>query len=100
MSGEALAHEIIERFSTKDAVLLCQKAKISIRFERWNPSTIGEFDRKTNTITVNLNAKVDQKRIIAHELGHYFVHQKGIKLSRTEEEKVAEDFAKSLFNHQ
>lgn len=97
MSGKALAHEIIERFGTKDVGIICKNISVKICYASWNPSTIGEFDRKTNTITINLNAKIDQKQIIAHELGHYFIYQKGIKLSRVEEEKVVEEFAKSFY---
>ena len=96
MSGEALAYEIMEQFGTKDVFVLCEKCTIELIYNAWFPSTIGEFDQKTNTITVNLKAKIDQKYIIAHELGHYFIHRKGLKLSRSEEEKIVEDFAKSL----
>ncbi len=97
MSGKILADEIIERFGTKDVSVICENINVKICYASWNPSTIGEFDRKTNTITVNLNAKIEQKCIIAHELGHYFVHQKDLKLSRIEEEKVVEEFAKSFY---
>jgi Zn-dependent peptidase ImmA (M78 family) len=91
--GEKLAINIIEQFGTRNVSQLCQIAKITIRYEKWNPVTLGEFDRKTNTICVNLNAKIAHKQIIAHELGHYFIHQKGISLSRKEEENVVNTFA-------
>ena len=90
--GEKLAKSIIEQFGSQNVSQLCQIAQISIRYEKWNPVTLGEFDRKTNTICVNLCAKINQKQIIAHELGHYFIHQKGIKLSRNEEEIVVNAF--------
>jgi Zn-dependent peptidase ImmA (M78 family) len=90
--GEKLAKSIIKQFGTQNVSLLCQIAKISIRYERWNPVTWGEFDRKNNTICVNLLAKIDHKEIITHELGHYFIHKEGIILSRNEEEMVVNSF--------
>ena len=96
MSGEELAHEIIGKFDTNDVFVMCERAGISVHFEKWHSVTLGEFDRKTNAICVNLNAKIDQNQIIAHELGHYFIHQKSIKLSRNEEEIMAENFAKKI----
>lgn len=91
--GEELAKTIIEQFGTQSVSLLCEIAKINIRYEQWNPVTLGEFDRKNNDICINLNANIDQAQIIAHELGHYFIHQKGIKLNRDEEEMVVKCFS-------
>lgn len=96
MSGEELAKNIIQEFSTQDIFMLCEKADIVLRYESWYPVTLGEFDRKTKKICINLNAKIDQKQIIAHELGHYFIHRNGLKLSKIEEEIMAEAFAKTL----
>lgn len=98
MSGEELAQEVMDEFGTNDIFVLCERAGIIVHFEKWHPVTLGEFDRKTNAICVNLNAKIDQKQIIAHELGHYFIHQKGIKLSRNEEEKIVDDFTKTMLS--
>ena len=92
--GEELAENIIEQFGTQSILQVCQIAKINIRYEKWHPVTLGEFDRKNNTIFINLNANIDQTQIIAHEIGHYFIHQKGIKLNRNEEEMVVDFFSK------
>ena len=94
MLGKALAHEIIEKFGTKDTATICKNVGVKICYAKWFPSTIGEFDSKKDIITINLNANIAQHTIITHELGHYFIRQKGIKLTRIEEEKVVEDFVK------
>ncbi|MCU0326444.1 MAG: hypothetical protein MUF45_14510 [Spirosomaceae bacterium] len=91
--GNELAQTISEQFGTKNIVELCQIADISVRYERWNPVTLGEFDRKHSAICINLNAPIAPVDILAHELGHYFIFQKNIKLSRAEEEIVATTFA-------
>lgn len=92
--GEELAENIIEKFGTQSILQVCLLANIRIHYEKWNPVTLGEFDRKNNTICINLNANIDQIQIIAHEMGHYFIHQKGIKLNRNEEEIVVNFFSK------
>lgn len=91
--GKELAEGIFEQFGTRSILQLCQIAKINIRYEKWNPTTLGEFDRKNNTICLNLNAALPPYQILAHEIGHYFIHQKNIQLSRAEEEIVASTFA-------
>jgi hypothetical protein len=90
--GKKLAKNIIEQFGTQNVSQLCQIAQINIRYESWNPVTLGEFDRKNNTICVNLLAKINHKEIITHELGHYFIHKEGIILSRHDEEMVVNSF--------
>ena len=97
--GKILAQNTIQKYATKDIFLLCKKAKIELRYEKWHPITLGEFDKKTNTICINLRANIDPKQIIAHELGHYFIHQMELKLSRIEEEKIVEGFAKILLSY-
>lgn len=91
--GKELAQTISEQFGTKNIVELCQIADISVRYEKWNPVTLGEFDRKDNTICINLNAPIASADILAHEVGHYFIFQKNMKLSRAEEEIVVTAFA-------
>ncbi len=98
ISGEELAQEVIGEFDTNDVFVICERAGITVHFEKWHSVTLGEFDRKTNAICVNLNAKINQNQIIAHELGHYFIHQKDIKLSRNEEEIMTENFAKVILS--
>lgn len=91
--GKELAQTISEQFGTKNIVELCQIADISVRYEKWSPVTLGEFDRKNSAICINLNAPIVPSDILAHEVGHYFIFQKNIKLSRAEEEIVASTFA-------
>ena len=92
--GEELAQNIIEKFGTQSILQICLMTNITISYEKLNPVTLGEFDRKNNTISINLNANIDPIKILAHEMGHYFMYQKGIKLNRNEEEKVVEFFSK------
>ena len=91
--GRELAEGICEQFGTRSVLQLCHIAQINIRYEKWNPTTLGEFDRKKNTICLNLNAQIPHYQILAHEVGHYFIHQKKILLNRAEEEIVASTFA-------
>lgn len=92
--GNELAQTISEQFGTKNIEELCQIANITVRYEKWNPVTLGEFDRKHNTICINLNAQIPPADILAHEVGHYFIFQKNIKLSRAEEEIMVTAFAR------
>lgn len=97
--GKILAQNTIQKYATNDIFLLCKKAEIELRYEKWHPVTLGEFDKKTDTICINLTTNIDPKQIIAHELGHYFIHQMALKFSRIEEEKIVEDFAKILLSY-
>ncbi len=97
--GKILAQNTIQKYATNDVFLLCKKTEIELRYEKWHPVTLGEFDKKTNTICINLTTKIDPKQIIAHELGHYFIHQMELKFSRIEEEKIIENFAKILLSY-
>lgn len=93
-NGEQLARAVIEKFNTRGVFEIAGKAGLRVVYEKWFPVTIGEFDRKNKTICVNLNANVPVEKIIAHELGHFFAQD--LNLKKSEEEKLCEDFAKSL----
>ncbi len=91
----------MQKYKTRDVFLIAEKAGVAIIYESWHPATIGEFEGKTNTIRVNQNAlekaenvEEQRKKIVAHELGHFFAQD--LNLSRAEEEKFCDDFAKSL----
>ena len=96
MSGTALALKIITEYNTNNVFTLARQAGVTIIYEKWYPITYGEFHKKTKTIYVNLNAPIEKKHIIAHELGHYFSELLGNNLNKIEEEKIAEDFAECM----
>ena len=93
-AAQELAKRIFAKFGTDNIFEIAEKADVEVVYEKWFPTTIGEFDRKNKTICVNLNAREKAEKIIAHELGHFFAQD--LNLSRTEEEKFCDAFAKSL----
>lgn len=95
MDGKELAKKIIDRYGTKDVYQIAKKAGINLKFEQWHPITNGEFHRKTREIRINTNAEACIEKVIAHELGHYFIAEitaEGIE----NEEKIADDFCIGL----
>jgi len=94
LDGQELAKRIFAKYDTENVFEISEKAGVKIVYEKWFPTTIGEFDRKNKTICVNLNAQEKVEKILAHELGHFFAQD--LNLSRAEEEKFCDDFAKSL----
>jgi Zn-dependent peptidase ImmA (M78 family) len=96
MTGTELAQQVIKRYGTADVAELARLAGVTVRYERWHPVTVGEYHKTTRTICINLNASVKQSRILAHELGHFFIHETGMIVSRAEEEVMAEEFAGAL----
>lgn len=95
------AREIIERFGTNDPFEIAEKADVTIVYESWYPTTIGEFERKTRRILVNTRALEDNKNhetlkraIVAHELAHFFAAE--FKIKKLDEERFAHEFAKEL----
>lgn len=98
MTGSELAQQVMQRYQTTDVVQLAQRAGVVVRYERWHPVTLGEYHPKTRTICINLNAPGAQARILAHELGHVFIHDAGLVLLRRDEEAMANAFAETLLN--
>ena len=96
--------KIALEFETRDIFSIAEKAGISIIYEDWFPVTIGEFERKTKTIRVNSRALKNEKteenkinlrkKIIAHELGHFFAAE--FDFDKKQEEKFACDFAEEF----
>ena len=93
MNSQILAQKIIEKYNTTNVFAIAKQAGIDVIYEKWQPVTYGEFDRKNKTICINLNAPLSIERILAHELGHFFIHQMDIKLDKKDEERVVEGFA-------
>ncbi|MCU0238996.1 MAG: hypothetical protein MUC29_06105 [Pyrinomonadaceae bacterium] len=94
MDGLNLAQKVYCDFGTNNVFEIAEKLEILIVYEKWFPVTLGEFDKKNKRITVNENAKISFKKIIAHELGHYFAQN----LKLVEEEKFCDEFAENLLN--
>lgn len=98
MSGVNLAKKIMAQYNTANVFEIVQSAGITLIYAHWHPTTMGEFHKKTKMIYINLNFVLEKERIIAHELGHYFMAENGIILSRIEEEKRVEEFVEKLFS--
>jgi hypothetical protein len=98
--GSQMATEIAEKFGTRDVYEIARIAGVALIYQSWYPITIGEFERKTKTIRVNLRALENDKtnhlenKIIAHELGHFFATD--LKLDKNAEEIFAHNFAENL----
>jgi Zn-dependent peptidase ImmA (M78 family) len=100
--GLVLANEVIKQFGTNDVFEIAEKLKISIVYEKWYPVTLGELDRKNRRITVNENAGIPFERIIAHELGHYFLGETEPQSrgdAEFDEEKFCDEFAEELLKN-
>ena len=101
---ENLIDEIAGEYGTRDVYEIAEKAGVSIIYESWHPATVGEFERKTKTIRVNRNALETaedaenlRKKIVAHELGHFFAIN--LKMDKKEEEEFAQSFAEKLLEN-
>lgn len=95
--GLKKADEVVARFETHDVFEIARRAGISVVYESWHPVTVGEFERKTGTIRVNLRAQekgISFAKIVAHELGHFFAVD--LKLNKKDEEFFASAFAENL----
>jgi Zn-dependent peptidase ImmA (M78 family) len=93
--GLTLASKITNAFQTNNVFEIATRLEISIVYAKWFPVTLGEFDRKNRRITVNKNARIPFEKIIAHELGHYFLEE--ISPQRHgDAEKICDDFAEEL----
>jgi Zn-dependent peptidase ImmA (M78 family) len=93
--GICLAKSVISKFGTNDVFEIALRYDISITYGKWFPVTLGEFDRKNRRITVNENAEIPFEKIIAHELGHYFLEEFSPQ-KYGDTEKICDDFAEQL----
>lgn len=94
MTGRDLADRVVEEFGTRKVNEIAERAGLSIRFGSWHPVTAGEFDVVARVITVNEHAEQDAIRIIAHELGHYFLRRGSVQCGDIE--RFSDDFADAL----
>lgn len=76
-----------------DPFHLVQSWGVRVVIGSWHPTTWGEYDRRKVRIYLNELAPLPLEKILAHELGHYWVHQQGWSLERKEEEAWVEAFA-------
>lgn len=101
---ENLIDEISRQYETRDVFSIAEKAGVSIIHQNWHPATIGEFEKRTKTIRVNRtalekaeDAKTLERKIVAHELGHFFALD--LKMGKKEEEVFAQTFAENLLRY-
>jgi hypothetical protein len=92
--GEQLAMDVERQYGTNDVFEIAARAGLKVEYSRWPLITVGEFERRTSTITVNLAALEIQGKpigqspdqlarlIVAHELGHYFDERSTTKRNR------------------
>lgn len=90
-----LARKVYERFQTRDVFEIAEKSGVSVIYQKWHPVTVGEFDWRAKTICVNENAEISPEKIIAHELGHYFMREFEVK-GVLNEESFCDQFADEL----
>jgi Zn-dependent peptidase ImmA (M78 family) len=96
-NGLSLASEVASRFQTKCVFEIARKSNIAIVYGKWFPVTLGEFDIKNKRITVNENGGIPFERIIAHELGHYFLRDNfELRPLSFDEEQFCDEFADEL----
>ena len=98
MTGKELAQKVFAQYSTTDVLAIAKQAGVPIIYQKWQPTTIGEFHKKTKIIFINLNAAIEKEQIIAHELGHFFLNEIGIAYSKKDEESIVEEFVKHWFS--
>jgi Zn-dependent peptidase ImmA (M78 family) len=103
MEAKIFTRKIVEKFGTNDVYEIAEKTGVAIIYESWYPVTIGEFEGKTKTIRINLRALANkgssqslERKIIAHELGHYFA--KDFNFDKKDEEIFAHQFAEYLIS--
>lgn len=92
MQADELAEKVAAQFQTRNVCEIAEKLGLKIVYEKWFPVTLGEFDWKKNQITVNENADIEYRKIIAHELGHYFLKKLELKVTG-DEEVFCDEFA-------
>ena len=90
-----LAEQVLLRFQTSDVFEIAEIINLKIVYQKWFPVTSGEFDWRTKTIIVNENANIPYEKIIAHELGHYFLREFGVE-NVADEEKFCDEFASEI----
>lgn len=90
-----LAEQVLRRFQTSDVFKIAEIINLKIVYQKWFPVTLGEFDWRTKTIIVNENANIPYEKIIAHELGHYFLREFGVE-NVADEEKFCDEFASEI----
>lgn len=90
-----LAEQVLLRFQTSDVFKIAEIIGLKIVYQKWFPVTLGEFDWRTKTIIINENANIPYEKIIAHELGHYFLREFGVE-NVVDEEKFCDEFASEI----
>lgn len=95
MDVRNFTRQVFERFQTRDVFRIAEKAGVKIVYGKWFPVTLGEFDWRAKTICVNENAAIKREKIIAHELGHYFLREFKV-INIENEERFCDEFAEEL----
>ncbi|HPH20905.1 MAG TPA: hypothetical protein PLE32_19080, partial [Haliscomenobacter sp.] len=57
-NGQELAQAVVEQYGTTDPFLLAELAGIKLDYARWHPLSWGEYDSRSRSICLNLNAPI------------------------------------------
>lgn len=90
-----LAERVFRHFQTSDVFEIAEKVGVKTVYQKWFPVTLGEFNWRTKTIIVNENAEISFEKIVAHELGHYFLREFNIE-DVGDEEGFCDEFADAI----
>jgi Zn-dependent peptidase ImmA (M78 family) len=96
VSPRQAAQSLVAQQGVSDAFALAKALGVVVQKGQWFPITHGEFDRRTQVITLNERSPVPIEQILAHELGHWWLHTQQIRLPLAEEERWVRDFAQYL----
>ncbi|MCY7345663.1 MAG: ImmA/IrrE family metallo-endopeptidase [Pyrinomonadaceae bacterium] len=97
MSGDEFVERVFLNFGAKNVFEIAEKVGVKIVYQKWFPVTLGEFDWRTKTIIVNENAPIPLEKIVAHELGHYFLKEFKIE-NVADEESFCDEFAVEMLD--
>ena len=80
-----------------DVFVIAARSGLKVERRRWHPVTHGEFHSISNTIVINENSMINAGKIVAHELGHFFLQRWTVnRTAGFNEERFCDDFAKHL----
>lgn len=95
VTANELADEVKRRFACAEPFRIAAECCLQVEYGEWFPATYGEFYAAQKRIVINRRAPLETERILAHELGHFFVREYKIG-KMADEESFCESFAEAL----
>jgi Zn-dependent peptidase ImmA (M78 family) len=65
-----LIEQLVRETGSANPFAIAAARSIAVEYGEWTPVTLGEYDDRSRTITINRRAAADHRIIAAHELGH------------------------------